>query len=285
MTLLWAGLSTGAIYALVAFGYNIVYLGYKTFNFAHAQLMMVGAFVAYTGLVTWKLPSVVVAALAVVVVLVLAAIEERIAIRPLHDMHNALVTTLGVSVLFTGLSEMVWGTEPLAVPFFGGNDAVGVLGGRAYPVQFALIVLAVVLVVGYEVVVRRTTVGLALVATTEDPEAAMLRGINVRLLAFGAFALSGAVAGLAGMMIGPATYAVATLGSSLALKGFVAIALGGFGNMPGALVGGVVVGLVEAGAIRYFGAEFANLAVFLVLIAVLLAKPSGLFVRAQERTV
>ncbi|PWJ27067.1 amino acid/amide ABC transporter membrane protein 1 (HAAT family) [Branchiibius hedensis] len=285
MTLVWAALSTGGIYALVAFGYNIVYMGYRTFNFAHAQLMMLGAFIAYTGLVSWTLPSVVVAVLVTVAVLVVAVVEERIAIRPLSDMHSALITTLGVSVLLTGVSELVWGSSPLTVPFAGGNDPVRVLGGQAYPVQFAIVIFAVLLVLAFEVITRRTTVGLSLMAITEDREAAMLRGINVRLLALGTFAVSGAVAGLSGMLIGPSTYAVATLGSSLALKGFVALALGGFGNMPGALVGGMTVGFVEAATIRYVGAEYANIAVFLVLVVVLMARPTGIFVRAQERTV
>ena len=103
MTLIWSGVSLGAVYALVAFGYNIVYIASKTFNFAQAQLMMVGAFIAYTGLVTWSLPSVIVAIIATVAVFVLAAIEDLVAIRPLRDMHNALVTTLGASILLTGL--------------------------------------------------------------------------------------------------------------------------------------------------------------------------------------
>ncbi len=133
MTLIWSGVSLGAVYALVAFGYNIVYIASKTFNFAQAQLMMVGAFIAYTGLVTWTLPSVIVAIIATVAVFVIAAIEEIVAIRPLRDMHNALVTTLGASILLTGLTQLIWGNQPLTVPFFGGDEVLTVLGGQVVP--------------------------------------------------------------------------------------------------------------------------------------------------------
>ena len=132
---------------------------------------------------------------------------------------------------------------------------------------------------------KHTMVGLALMGIAEDREAAQLRGVNVKTVAFLAFASAGAVAGFVGIFMGPKTYAVATLGSALALKGFVVLAISGFGYMPGVIVGGLAVGLVEAFAARYLGGEFANLAVFTMLIVVLLARPAGLFVRAKERTV
>ncbi|MFF2508170.1 branched-chain amino acid ABC transporter permease [Streptomyces sp. NPDC058067] len=285
MTLIWGGLALGAVYALVAVCYNIVFISSKTFNFAQAQLIMVGAFVAYTGLVTWKLSVPLVMLLAVAAVMALAAIEERLAVRPVKDPHNILVTTLGVSILLNGATQLVWGTQPLNVPFFGGNDVLELLGGQIYPVEIALVLVAGVLVWALTRLSRRFLVGLALLGMSEDREAAMLRGVNVRRLAFGAFAFSGAVAGLLGMFVGPKTFAVATLGASLALKGFVVLAIGGFGSMPGTLVGGLVVGLAEALAARYLGGEYANITVFVILITILLVRPAGLFVRVRERTV
>nr|WP_246319695.1 branched-chain amino acid ABC transporter permease [Nocardioides kongjuensis] len=283
--MIWGGLSLGAIYAIVAIGYNIVFISSKTFNFAHAQLTMVGAFVAYTGLVTWDLPAVVVVAMAAAAVAVVAAIEERIAIRPVGDMHNILVTTLGASILLDGIAQLTWGTQPLTVPFFGGDEAITLLGGRAYPVELFLIVLAVLLVVALGVYSRRSLTGLALLGMAEDREAALLRGVNVRRMAFMAFVAAGALAGFAGMFVGSKTFAVSTLGAALALKGFVVLAIGGFGSMPGTLVGGTLVGLAEAYASRYLGGEFANLTVFLILITILMVRPAGLFVRTKERVV
>jgi branched-chain amino acid transport system permease protein len=285
LTLIWGGLALGAVYALVAVCYNVVFISSKTFNFAQAQLIMVGAFVAYTGLVTWKLPAPVVMLLALAAVLVLAAIEERLAVRPVKDPHNILVTTLGVSIFLNGATQLVWGSQPLNVPFFGGNEVLSLLGGQTYPVEIALVLVAVLLVWTLTRLSRRFLVGLALLGMSEDREAAMLRGVNVRRLAFGAFAFSGAIAGVLGMFVGPKTFAVATLGASLALKGFVVLAIGGFGSMPGTLVGGLVVGLAEALAARYLGGEYSNITVFIILITILLVRPAGLFVRVRERAV
>ncbi|MFG1783196.1 branched-chain amino acid ABC transporter permease [Rhodococcus oryzae] len=285
MTIVWSGLALGAVYTLVAIGYNIVFISSNTFNFAQAQLMMVGTFVAYTGLVTLKLPVLVVAVMATVTVMILAGLEEIIAVRPVHDHQNQLVTTLGAATLIGGATQLIWGSEPLAVPFFGSNDAITLLGGRTYPVEIALLVLAIVLVVLLSQVSKKTVTGLALLGISEDREAAMLRGVNVRALALGAFAASGALAGFLGLFVGPKTFAVATLGSALAIKGFVALAIGGFGSLPGALVGGLTVGLVESFAALELGSQYSNIAVFVVLIAILMVRPAGLFGRVRERVV
>jgi branched-chain amino acid transport system permease protein len=285
MTLLWSGLALGAVYALVAVGYNIVYVSSKTFNFAHAQLMMLGAFIAYSGLVSWSLVTPLVLLIALAVVGAAAAIEQLLAVRPVRDTHNILVTTLGASMFIQGFVQLRWGSQPLTVPFFGGNDAIDFLGARVYPIQPVLVLLAIVVVVGLIQFGRHSLTGLALLGMSEDREAAQLRGVNVRAMAFGAFVASGLLAGVIGVFIGPQTFAVSTLGSSLALKGFVVLAIGGFGSMPGTLVGGVVVGVAEAWASRYLGSQYANLTVFLILVAVLLIRPAGLFVRAKERVV
>ncbi|MFC7446423.1 branched-chain amino acid ABC transporter permease [Rhodococcus daqingensis] len=285
MTIVWSGLALGAVYTLVAIGYNIVFISSNTFNFAQAQLMMVGTFVAYTGLVTLKLPVLVVAVIATVTVMILAGLEEVIAVRPVHDHQNQLVTTLGVATLINGATQLIWGSEPLTVPFFGSNEPITLLGGRTYPVEIALLILAIVLVVLLSQISKRTVTGLALLGISEDREAAMLRGVNVRALALGAFAASGALAGFLGLFVGPKTFAVATLGSALAIKGFVALAIGGFGSLPGALVGGLTVGLVESFAALELGSQYSNIAVFVVLIAILMVRPAGLFGRVRERVV
>jgi branched-chain amino acid transport system permease protein len=273
------------VYALVAIGYNIVFVSSKTFNFAQAQLMMVGAFVAYFGIVILKWPTLLAALLAAIAVGVVAYLEYIAAIRPVRDPHNILVTTLGASIFLNGATQLIGGGEPLRVPFFAGDDAIDFLGGRVYPVEIALIIVVLLLVVGFGIYGRVSLTGLALRGMSEDSEAAQLRGVNIKRLAVMAFIFSGLLAGALGVLVGPKTFAVATLGASLALKGFVVLAIGGFGSMPGTLVGGLLVGLAEALASRYLGGEFANLAVFFILIVILLARPAGLFVRARERSV
>ncbi len=285
MTLLLSGLALGSVYALVAIGYNLVFISSHSFNFAQAQLMMVGAFVAFAGYVTFDLPVVVIIALAALVVAVLSSIEERIAVRPVKDTHTQLITTLGFGTILTGAVTIIWGTQPRAVPFVTSNEVITILGGRVYPAEIALIVFAVALVVLILLYFRRFLGGLALVAMSQDTEAAALRGVNVRKLAFLTFAVTGALSGVMGVFLGPKTFAFAALGASLALKGFVALAVGGFGSFTGGLIGGFAVGLVETFSARYLGTSYALLSVFALLMIVLMLRPEGLFGKIPERAV
>lgn len=285
MTIIWSGLALGAVYALVAIGYNIVFLSQKTFNFAQAALMMLGAFLAYLGIAVWNLPWWLVAIIAGVIVGGIAALEERIAIRPVKDSHNLLVTTLGASFIIEGVAQVIWGGEPRRVPFFLGDGVLDIAGGRVYPVELALIVFVILLVIALQQYSRRSLTGIALLGMSENREAAQLRGVNVRRLALVAFVFTGVLAGMVGVLVGPKTFALATLGASLAIKGFVVLAIGGFGSIGGVLVGGLIVGLTESLASRYIGADFANVAVFVILIVILMVKPTGLFTRRKERVV
>lgn len=285
MTLVWAGLSLGAVYAIIAIGYNIVFTASGVFNFAHAQLLMVGTFVAYWGLAEAKLPVALVFVIDALAVGALAVVEERIAIRPIKGTEGQLVTTVGVATLLGGASELIWGGQPLTVPFMSDSNVATVLGGRVLPVELLLIAVAVVLAILLIVYGRTTLIGLATLAMAEDREAASLRGVNVRALALGAFAVSGMLAGVLGPMVGAKTFAVATLGSALALKGFVALALGGFGSIMGGLIGGLTIGITEQYTARYLGSAYSNLIVFAVLLLVLMARPTGLFGTVRERTV
>lgn len=285
MTTIWSGLALGAIYALIALGYHLVFVSSNTFNFAHAQLVMLGVFVSFWGLVTLKLPTVVVLVLAAAVVATVATIEERVAIRTVTGTEGQLITTVGFATLLDGLTQVIWGGEPLQVPFFGSDRVWNVFGGRVFPVELMLMLVAVAVAVLIAFTGRNSMLGLAMLAVSEDREAALMRGINVRALAIGAFAVSGAFAGLLGPIVGPKTFAVATLGSALALKGFVAMAIGGFGSAAGALVGGLSVGMIESLAGRYMGSSYSTLMIFSALLLVLLLKPTGLFGTMRERVV
>lgn len=285
MTVIFSGLAIGAVYALVAIGYNIVYLSQKTFNFAQASLMMLGTFFAYVGVAVWGLPWWIVAIVSAVLVAAIAALEDIIAIRPVKDSHNLLVTTLGASFIMEGIAEVIWGGEPRKIPFFLGDEPIDLLGARVYPVEVAIIAFVVLLVIVLQQFSQRSLIGIALVGMSEDSEAALLRGVNVRRFAFMAFVFTGLLAGVVGVLVGPKTYAVATLGASLAIKGFVVLAIGGFGSIGGVLVGGAIVGLVESLSARYIGSDFASISVFVILILILMVKPTGLFTRSRERVV
>jgi len=285
MTLIWSALTIGAVYALVATGYNIVFTASGAFNFAHASLMMLGVFIAYWGLNVAKLPVIVVFLIAGGIVFIVGALEERVAIRPVRNPEALLVSTVGVATLIDGATQRIWGPSPLEVPFFGSNQVVTIFGGRVLPDELWILGFTIVVVGVLMLLSRRTMVGLAMLAIAENREAAQLRGINVRRIAWGAFAFSGLLAGLAGPIIGPQTFASATLASSIALYGFVALAIGGFGSLPGGLIGGFVVGLAQEYAARYWGSTYSDIAVFALLLIVLLLKPNGLFGRINERAV
>jgi branched-chain amino acid transport system permease protein len=284
VTLVWGGLSLGAVYAIIAIGYNIVFIASGVFNFAHAQLIMMGTFLAYEGLAILKIPAVLVFLFGAVSVGILALLEDRIAIRPIKGTEGQLVTTVGVATLLNGITQLIWGGEPLTVPFLNGK-VLTIFGGRVEPVELTLIIVAVALTLAALFYARVSLVGLALLAIAENREAAALRGVNVSAMAMGAFAASGVLAGALGPVIGPKTFAVATLGSALALKGFVALALGGFGSLTGGLIGGLVIGLVEEYTTRYLGSEYSNMVVLGVLLLVLMTRPTGLFGRTRERVV
>jgi branched-chain amino acid transport system permease protein len=285
VTTVLVGLATGAIYAVVALGYNIVFVSSGVLNFAFAQLLILGTFLAYLGAVTLKLPFFAVFGLAAIIVGVVAIAEERTAVRVVRTSEALLVTTVGFATLVGGLSQVIWGSNPLQVPFFGPTRVWTVLDGRIFPVQLLLLVVAVVLTIVFVLFSRHTMIGLAMLAVSEDREAALMRGINVQAYAIGAFAVSGVIAGLLGPLVGPITFANATQGSALALEGFVAVAIGGFGSAIGALIGGFSVGLIEAFSGQYLGTNYSDLMVFTALLIVLLLKPTGLFGTPRERMV
>lgn len=286
-TALWTGLTLGSVYTLIALGYNIVFVTTGVFNFAQAQLLILGTFVAYWTSVTLGWPALPAIVICVLICTVTSVLEERLAIRPLagKGFHGELVTTVGVTVVIEGVILKIWGPDPLRVPFFGWNSTWRLGDVAILPVEVLIIGVAVGASLGTYLWSRFSMVGLGSRATIEDRDAAMLRGVNVRRLSIGAFVVAGALAGLLGPIVGPKTFAVASLGFVLALKGFVALALGGFGSHVGALVGGVLLGLVEALAGRQLGADYQNVIVFAVLLVVLLARPTGLFGIRTERVV
>lgn len=286
MTTVWAGLTMGAIYTLVAIGYNLTLLLTGVLNFANAQFLAVGAFTAYWGLTQNDLPLPVVLLIGMALATLLGVVEERVAIRPLGRIgaHTELVTTLGVSTILTGIALIVWGAEPLPVEVMPSGTWT-LLGGQVRPNEIAIIGVAVAAAIGVHLWTHRSRLGLAGLARTEDPEAAALRGIDVRRLTVLGFALAGAFGGLVGPLVAQKTYAAATLGLVLALKGFVALTVGGVGSHIGALLGGLVVGLVEAFSARYIGNDFGDISVVVVLLLVLLLLPTGLVGRGQVRLV
>jgi branched-chain amino acid transport system permease protein len=295
------GLTTGALYALVALGFSMVYGVLKLLNFAHGDLYMVGAFVGYfviqwfggpTGL---KIP---VPALLVIMFVLAAALAgflgvaiERFAYRPLRDAPRIapLITAIGISFFLENAALLLFGAQfrvyntPDFIPFSSGFRVGSV---RIDAVQIMVLLVGLVLMVGLRLLVVRTKLGKQMRAVASDREAAEMLGINVNFTIAATFFLGSALAGVAGVMAGLLFNQVTnTIGFVAGLKAFTAAVVGGIGSLPGALLGGLLIGIAESFITGYVSSTYTNLLVFGLLIAVMLIRPTGLLGRPQLRKV
>jgi branched-chain amino acid transport system permease protein len=286
---IWTGLVLGSIYALVATGFTIAMVPTGVFNFAQGAIVVGGTFVTYQLLAVSGVPDGWALILTALAGAAAGLLCEVLTVRPLRwargNVDNALVTTVGASTVIAGLIGVKWGYLPLRVPFHGPSGYVHALGAVASPLEIFTVAGAVASALAFEGLFRYTRRGQACLAVAEDRNPAMLRGVNVSRLSLAAFTVAGAFGGLVGFLIGPTTYADVTLAPTLALYGFVALALGGQGSFTGGLLGGLVVGIVSTLAATYVGANYADLAVLALLLATLALRPKGLGGAAAARSV
>ncbi len=284
MTAVLAGLASGAVYALIAIGYNITLVSSGVLNFAFANTLVLGGYLAFGGL-TMGLPVPLAILFAVVGCAIVSIVLERAAIRFMPTGgHAELITTLGAGTVITGITALVWGSDPVRIVLFD-QQPVEILGGRTQPIALILVGLAVVLGIGLHLLLRHTSFGLTSRAQAFDREATMVRGVDVRWLSIIAFGIAGLFAGLVGPFVLMYTTASPWLAIIFALKGFVALALGGLGSQIGAVIAGFIVGLVEAFVALLLGSFFGDYAVFVVFLLVLVFRPRGLMGTRSLRTV
>jgi branched-chain amino acid transport system permease protein len=289
-----SGLTIGAIYALVAVGYNVVYASTEVFNLAQGMLVMVGVMMTYEFREVMGWPTVGAIAAAVVVAGMVNVAIERVCVAPLgrrrggaqhHVALPAFVTTLGASLVILDAYELIFGSEILPFHPYFASRAFDIQGVHVSRQQLFMIGAALVIVLAYHAFARYTRWGLGLSAMAQNREGAALRGVPVGGARIVAFLLAGVISGLAGIAIAPVTYADTTLGFNYALKGFVAMAIGGFGSTTGALVGGAVLGMTEAMLVTYGNDQYRIYASLLLLIVVFTLRPRGLLGRQTIRTV
>jgi len=319
------GLTTGSVYAIVALGYTMVYGVIQLINFAHGEVVMIGAMVAFTVIMAvagagLPLPPVVIVLAGVLaaipVCMAIGYLLERLAYRPLRHAPRLapLITAIGMSIVLQHLALLVWGRDPLAFPQIMENASFVIGGAAISSVQIGIIVLSVAMMAGLTWFVYRTKFGIAIRATAEDVRIAALMGIDANRVIAATFIIGAALGAVAGVMVGT-YYGIAhyTMGFTLGLKAFSAAVLGGIGNLAGAMLGGIVLGLVEALGTGYigeftdlcqwplvgdalaercaadghavlFGSNYQDVFAFLVLILVLVFRPSGLLgERVSER--
>ncbi len=295
------GLLLGSIYALVALGYTMVYGILGLINFAHGDIVMVGALVALSVILSLgtSLPVTIVlllaTAAAVAVCVALGLLVERSAYRPLRRAPRLapLITAIGVSILIQYSAALVWGKQYLSMPEIIKPEKIIIGGAQITSTQAFIFVLALAIMAALLWFVKASRMGRAMRATEQNPDVAGLMGVNTtRVIAF-TFALGASIGAIAGVMVvlyyGQGHY---FMGFMLGLKAFTAAVLGGIGNIPGAMLGGLLLGLIESLAAGYigdltggvFGSNYRDVFAFLVLVLVLMLRPSGLMgVRSGDR--
>ena len=276
------GLGMGAVYALVAMGFSIVYRTMGLVNFAHADVVMIGAFLAATLFVTMHLPFAVAITLAVLLTAVIGLGMERI-LRPLEskDLNLMLIGTIGFGIMLQSVAILIWGSFGVAVPTPIPNVPIDVGGIIVTTYQlFVLAVSGIVMLLLY-LFLDRTKLGTAMQSAAMDRSAATAMGVNVATSNAIAFAIGSAIAAVAGALVGPLLYVNPTLGVYVGIKGFAAAILGGFGSIPGAIVGGLIFGLIEAFASGPLSA-YSELLTFVVFALAMMVRQTGIF---GERTV
>ena len=275
------GISLGSVYAIIALGYTMVYGIAKMLNFAHGDVIMVGAYVCFFAVANYSLPPLVGVLLAMVVCTVLGIVIERLAYKPLRQAPSlaVLITAIGVSYFLQNGAQLLWGSNNKMFPTFLSGDALSLMEGELR-VSLATVVNVVVCVVIMLVLTwftSQTKMGKAMRACSEDKGAAQLMGINVDTTISMTFAIGSALAAVAGVLyMSSYPILVPTTGSMPGIKAFTAAVFGGIGSIPGAFLGGLLLGIIEIFAGGYISTQLQNAIVFAVLIVVLLVKPSGL---------
>jgi branched-chain amino acid transport system permease protein len=277
------GISLGSVYAIIALGYTMVYGIAKMLNFAHGDVIMVGAFVILTAITKAGMSPLVSVLLGVILCTVLGVAIEMIAYRPLRKASSnlaVLITAIGVSYLLQNLALLIFGADAKSFVTVINVPTVTLFDGQLSikGITIVTILACVVIMVGLTLFVKKTKPGRAMQAVSEDRDAAQLMGININATISLTFAIGSGLAAIAGLLL-CSSYPTLTpyTGAMPGIKAFVAAVFGGIGSIPGAMVGGILLGIIEIFGRAYISSQVADAIVFGVLIIVLLVKPTGLF--------
>ena len=273
------GISLGSVYAIIALGYTMVYGIAKMLNFAHGDVIMVGAYVSFCAMQYLGLPKLVSVVLAMAVCTALGIVIEGLAYKPLRKAPSlaVLITAIGVSYLLQNLALLIYGSEQKAFPTIVALPTVHIGGVYIDGITLATLVVTAVIMVALSLFINNTRMGKAMRAVSEDKEAAELMGISVNRTITVTFAIGSALAGVAAIFYGAAyTYIRPTTGAMPGIKAFTAAVFGGIGSIPGAMLGGILLGVIEQLSKTYISTLWADAIVFGVLVVVLVVKPTGL---------
>lgn len=281
---LLSGISLGSIYAIIALGYTMVYGIAKMLNFAHGDVIMVGGYVSFMAMSSAGLPALPAVLLSVLVCTALGVVIERIAYKPLRGANSlaVLITAIGVSYLLQNLALLIFGANPksfssvVPLPVLSLAEGKLTISGET----LTAILACVIVMISLTAFINKTRAGQAMLAVSEDKGAATLMGVNVNSTIALTFAIGSALAALAGVLLCSAYPTLTpTTGAMPGIKAFVAAVLGGIGSIPGALIGGLLLGVLENLSKAYISSKLSDAIVFSVLIIVLVVKPTGILGR------
>lgn len=281
------GLILGSTYALIALGYTMVYGIIELINFAHGEIYMFGAFAGLILVTVLKVPFILAFLMAMALAALLGITVEYLAYRPLRRSSrlSALISAIGASIFLSNLALLIMGAQPYSFPSPFETKVYQTSLFIISRVEIAVLLSSFLLMIGLTFFVQKTKVGKAMRATAQDKDTASLMGININKIVTITFAIGSALGAAAGVMVGIYFHTVTpTMGLMPGLKGFVAAVLGGIGNIPGAMLGGFLLGVTEVIATAYISSQYRDAVAFALLIIVLLLKPAGLLGRtAQEK--
>lgn len=283
-----AGVAIGCIYALIALGFVLIYKATEVVNFAQGDVMMLGAFAAFTFAGIWNLPFAVAVVFAIVVLAIVGALFDRLLLRPIigQPTFAAVMVTIGAGYVLRGIATMIpgWGTDThaLKAPYSEGVIRIGELSISTD--HIAIIVLTTALCLVLYLFFKKTRIGIAMQASSQNQLAAYYMGIPVRRINTLIWAISAGVAAFAAVLLAPITFVHSNMGF-VGLKAFPAAVVGGFGSIPGAIVGGLIIGLVESYAGFYLPEGFKDTAPYIVVLLVLIIRPSGIFAEMRRKKV
>ncbi len=283
-----SGLSLGSIYAIIALGYTMVYGIAKMLNFAHGDVIMIGGYVCFFASQRFGLPPVVGVLLSMLACTLLGITIERLAYKPLRSAPSlaVLITAIGVSYFLQNAAQLLWTSNPKVFASVVGNGLINVGGLTISYVTLLTIVVCVVIMVVLTLFVNKTKMGKAMRAVSEDKGAAMLMGIDVNKTISTTFAIGSGLAAIAGVLLCSAyPTLMPTTGAMPGIKAFTAAVFGGIGSIPGAFIGGLLLGIIENLAKAYISTQLSDAIVFAVLIIVLLVKPAGLLGKTTREKV
>ena len=275
---IFAGLTGGAIYALVALGFGVVHNTMGIVNFTQVDFVSLGGMILFSALFACGLPMPLALAAAIIGVTLAAVAVEEVGLRPSRSQSHLVLIflTIGLSIILRGLMKLVWGKNRLAVPSLSGDTPLHLLGAAILPQTLWILALTALAIVLLMLFFRRTNLGLAMRAVATNEAAAAVVGLRVWRVKAASFALAGALGGLAGCLVTPITTLSYDVGVLLGLKGFAAAILGGFGSFPGAILGGLILGLLESLSAAYISSAYKDVIAFVVLLLVLFIRPRGL---------